>query len=50
MAADCPSEQTIVDFLDGKLGAERGSLVHQHVDRCEACRALLASLAPAIEG
>jgi eukaryotic-like serine/threonine-protein kinase len=46
--ADCPSEQTILDFLDGKLGQERGARVHAHVDKCEACRALLASLAPSI--
>ena len=46
--ADCPSEQTIVDFLDGKLDAQRGGAVHAHVDRCEPCRALLASLAPSI--
>ena len=45
--ADCPSEQTIVDFLDGKL-AERGAAVHAHIDSCQSCRALLASLAPSI--
>src|SRR6516162_220061 len=44
----CPSEQTIVDFLDGKLGADRGRQVHKHIDGCEQCRALLASLAPSI--
>src|SRR3954471_16459401 len=44
----CPSEQTIVDFLDGKLAADRGRQVHKHVDSCEQCRALLASLAPSI--
>ncbi|MCU1278572.1 MAG: WD-repeat protein, partial [bacterium] len=49
MTPDCPSEQTIVDFLDGKLGAERGAAVHAHIDGCRACRALLASLAPAID-
>ncbi|HXU71449.1 MAG TPA: protein kinase [Polyangia bacterium] len=46
--ADCPSEQTIVDFLDGKLAPAKGAEVHRHVDRCAACRALLASLAPSI--
>ena len=45
---ECPSEQTILDFLDGKLGSDRGRAVHQHVDACESCRALLASLAPPI--
>src|SRR5438132_738108 len=29
MAADCPSEQTILDFLDGKLGPERGGKVQE---------------------
>src|SRR4051812_15826462 len=48
MSADCPSEQTILDFLDGKLDADRGGAVHRHVDGCEPCRALLASLAPSI--
>ena len=44
----CPSEQQIVDFLDGKLGPAKGSEVHRHVDGCTACRALLAGLAPSI--
>src|SRR6185369_14268601 len=44
----CPSEQTIVDFLDGKLGDDRSRQVHEHIDTCEPCRALLASLAPSI--
>ncbi len=49
MAPDCPSEQMILDFLDGTLGAERRDGIHQHVDGCPACRALLATLAPPIE-
>jgi WD40 repeat protein len=44
----CPSEQQIVDFLDGKLGPAKGSEVHRHVDGCTSCRALLAGLAPSI--
>jgi eukaryotic-like serine/threonine-protein kinase len=45
---DCPPEQTVLDFLDGTLGPDRGADVHKHVDKCEKCRALLASLAPSI--
>ncbi|MDB4971104.1 MAG: High-affnity carbon uptake protein Hat/HatR [Myxococcales bacterium] len=44
----CPSEQIILDFLDGRLDAQRGAAVHEHVDGCASCRALLASLAPSI--
>jgi WD40 repeat protein len=44
----CPSEQTIVDFLDGKLSPSKGAEVHRHVDGCAACRTLLAGLAPSI--
>ncbi|HEY2748429.1 MAG TPA: protein kinase [Polyangia bacterium] len=48
--ADCPSEQAIVDFLDGTLAPAKAAEVHRHVDGCAKCRALLASLAPSITG
>ena len=44
----CPSEQTILDFLDGKLEPAGATAVHRHVDGCVTCRAMLASLAPSI--
>ncbi|HEX8954271.1 MAG TPA: protein kinase, partial [Polyangia bacterium] len=46
---ECPSEQTILDFLDGKLGPDGGREVHRHLDACAPCRALIASLAPPID-
>jgi WD40 repeat protein len=49
LMSSCPSEQIIVDFLDGKLNAERGASVHRHLDGCAACRALLAGLAPSVD-
>jgi serine/threonine-protein kinase len=43
--AGCPSENTIVGFLDGSLPAAGADAVHEHVVECAACRTLLLDLA-----
>ncbi len=43
---DCPPEQTLLDFLDGKLGPERAAELQRHLDGCAACRARLNARAP----
>src|SRR5689334_10051542 len=42
----CPSEAVIVDLIEGRLDDSAAAALHDHVDRCRACRTLLASLAP----
>ena len=42
---DCPSDETLAALLDGTLGSDEVAAVHQHIDGCAACRALLADAA-----
>jgi anti-sigma factor RsiW len=37
------------DYLDGDLGARERTRILRHLDRCERCRALLASLTRVLE-
>ncbi|MBL8954576.1 MAG: serine/threonine protein kinase [Myxococcaceae bacterium] len=41
----CLDEQTMLDFLAGSLGRDARSKALGHIDGCEDCRAVLASLA-----
>jgi eukaryotic-like serine/threonine-protein kinase len=42
----CPSEAVIVDLVERRLDDGAIAALHDHVDKCAACRALLAGLAP----
>lgn len=43
----CLGDQAIIDLLDGRATAPERAALEDHVDRCRACRALLAALARA---
>jgi hypothetical protein len=45
----CISETEILEFLDGRLAADAVAALEEHVDRCGACRRLLAFLAQPFE-
>ena len=38
-------EQTVLDFVSGRLGEPRARVAHEHVDRCDLCRELVALIA-----
>lgn len=44
---ECPSENTLTEFMEGRLSAAARSSVNGHLDTCAACRALLSDLAKA---
>ncbi len=50
----CPDEQTVADFVEGRLGAPSRADVVAHVDGCDGCRELVAAtilgLGPAAGG
>ena len=39
---DCPNEETLVQFVGGQLQAAALDSVHQHLDRCQTCRTVVA--------
>src|SRR5581483_11013707 len=41
----CPGEQSILEFVDGRLAAERIAYLEQHLATCETCQELLAASA-----
>jgi hypothetical protein len=45
----CISETEILKFLDGRLAADAVGAIEEHIDRCGACRQLLAFLAQPFE-
>ena len=45
----CPSDETLMLFVDGVLEARSSAGVRSHVDDCDACRELLAQVARADE-
>jgi serine/threonine protein kinase len=46
----CPSEQTLFDFLERTLEAERAGEVRLHLDGCGDCREVVAETARAVVG
>ncbi|HEU4533914.1 MAG TPA: serine/threonine-protein kinase, partial [Polyangiaceae bacterium] len=42
----CPSENDIVDFVEGRLDEGARAGLHDHIAECSACRETLANLAP----
>ncbi|MCS6914240.1 MAG: serine/threonine-protein kinase [Myxococcales bacterium] len=45
--AGCLAENTLVEFVEGRLNAEAMASLHRHVDVCSACRALLREVSEA---
>ena len=41
---DCPDDETILRFIQRDLAADARTSVSAHVDRCDACRALVAKV------
>src|SRR6476619_2109357 len=41
---ECLDEQTLLDFLGGRLGREATARAREHVARCEVCNALATDL------
>ena len=45
MSDVCPSESEILDFVEGRLTTSGSNRVRAHVDACDACRELVATVA-----
>ena len=43
--SDCPADNALTAFVEGRISDEAAAGVHAHVDRCAACRGLLAAIA-----
>uniref|UniRef100_UPI000FFE4380 protein kinase n=1 Tax=Corallococcus coralloides TaxID=184914 RepID=UPI000FFE4380 len=41
----CPSEETILAFVEDRLSSEQRGLAEAHLSRCDACGSLLAAVA-----
>lgn len=39
----CPSENVLLDYVERRLGAVQFGMVSAHLERCDACRALLSN-------
>lgn len=47
---ECPSDDTMAAFVEGRLDAEEAASVHRHIDGCQTCQWLLRELAgPPVE-
>jgi len=44
VVAPCPDENIIVDFLEARLSSEQSDELELHIDSCENCRMLLATM------
>lgn len=44
MTAECPDEQTLVDFASGRLAEARASQLERHLETCVTCPAVMAAL------
>lgn len=44
---ECPSDDTMAAFVEGRLDAEAAAAVHRHIDGCQTCQWLLRELAGA---
>ncbi len=47
MSLSCASEETLLEFIEGRLSPEAFEGVEQHLSQCEACRELVAVATPA---
>nr|MCU0682558.1 serine/threonine protein kinase [Polyangiaceae bacterium] len=46
---ECPSEDVVLAFIEGRLPAPKAASLHDHIDRCAPCEALFVELARATE-
>src|SRR5262245_26626780 len=46
MNKDCPTEETLLQFLKEELSAKQDQAVNAHLETCLACQSALRSLAP----
>jgi tRNA A-37 threonylcarbamoyl transferase component Bud32 len=44
---DCPSEDVLLDLVEGRLDGDELARLHRHVDSCADCRLVMAALARA---
>jgi len=42
VSMSCASEETLLEFIEGRLSPEAFEGVEQHLSQCEACRELVA--------
>ena len=49
LASPCIDDETLAGYADGSLGPPGRAAVDEHVDRCHACRRLLAAVGVATE-
>jgi anti-sigma factor RsiW len=49
LSSPCLDDETLAGYADGSLGAHGRAAVDEHVDRCHACRRLLAAVGAATE-
>ncbi len=47
MSMSCASEETLLEFIEGRLSPEAFEGVEQHLSQCDACRELVAVATPA---
>ncbi len=47
---DCPDDDLLVALFEGRIGATERDAVEDHLDACDACRVLVASVARAEAG
>lgn|GEM_PF-703237 len=47
MSVSCASEETLLEFIEGRLSPEAFEGVEQHLSQCETCRELVAVATPA---
>ena len=47
---DCPDDDLLVALFEGRIGATERDAVEDHLDGCDACRVLVASVARAESG
>src|ERR1041384_1899501 len=41
----CPGAETLLDFVDGRLGGDEALAFEEHLDTCGSCRELVACAA-----
>lgn len=50
MLSSCINDETLAGYADGSLDSGGRAAVDEHVDRCNACRRLLAAVGASSDG
>jgi len=50
LPSSCIDDETLAGYADGSLGDQGRTAVDEHVDRCHACRRLLAAVGASSDG